>query len=142
MKKIEVRKKKVSKNLLHDKLSLFANKSPRINELYEFNDLWREKYKIEDDVALLDFSADNIEKIEICKYNKDSVVITAVGEGCSFNGTALELGKQYSAEFQTLNRKDNNGSEYFMQKQCAVYLNGIEKQLIKELENIINSVYN
>lgn len=142
MKKIEVREKNVKKGLLHDKLSLFANKSPRINELYEFNDLWRERYKIEDDVALLDFSADNIEKIEICKDNKEGVVITALGEGCSFNGTTLEVGKQYSVEFQTLNRKDNNGSEYFMQKQCAVYLKGIEKQLIDELENIINSVDN
>ena len=90
----------------------------------------------------MDFSADNIEKIKICKDNKEGVVITALGEGCSFNGTTLEVGKQYSVEFQTLNRKDNNGSEYFMQKQCAVYLNGIEKQLIDELENIINSVDN
>ena len=50
--------------------------------------------------------------------------------------------KQYSISFETLDRSGNAGSEYFMQKQCAVYLNGIEKQLIKKLENIINSVDN
>lgn len=142
MKEIRVRKVNVKSDLLHDKLSLYANKSPRISELYEFNDLWRERYKIGNDVALLDFSADNIEKIEICKDNKNGIVITALEKGCSFNGTTLEIGKQYTVSFETLNRSGNNGSEYFMQKQCAVYLNGIEKQLIDELENIINSVKN
>lgn len=142
MKEIRARKVKVKSNLLHDKLSLYANKSPRVNKLYEFNKLWKEKTDVGDDVAILDFSADKIDKIEICKYNSKGIVITALEEGCSFNGTMLERGKQYTVSFENLNRSGNSGSEYFMQKQCAVYLNGIEKQLIKELENIINSVDN
>lgn len=142
MKEIRVRKVNVKSGLLHDKLSLYANKSPRINKLYEFNELWKEKTKVETNVSILDFSADKIDKIEICKYNSNGIVITALEEGCSFNGTMLERGKQYTVSFENLNRSGNSGSEYFMQKQCAVYLNGIEKQLIKELENIINSVDN
>lgn len=142
MKEIRARKVKVKSNLLHDKLSSYANKSPRVNKLYEFNKLWKEKTDVGDDVAILDFSADKIDKIEICKYNSNGIVITALEEGCSFNGTMLERGKQYTVSFENLNRSGNSGSEYFMQKQCAVYLNGIEKQLIKELENIINSVDN
>lgn len=142
MKEIRARKVKVKSNLLHDKLSSYANKSPRVNKLYEFNKLWKEKTDVGDDVAILDFSADKIDKIEICKYNSNGIVITALEEGCSFNGTTLEIGKQYTVSFETLSRSGNNGSEYFMQKQCAVYLNGIEKQLINELENIINLLDN
>ena len=142
MKEIRARKVKVKSNLLHDKLSSYVNKSPRVNKLYEFNKLWKEKTDVGDDVAILDFSADKIDKIEICKYNSNGIVITALEEGCSFNGTTLEIGKQYTVSFETLSRSENNGSEYFMQKQCAVYLNGIEKQLINELENIINLLDN
>ena len=134
MKEIRARKVKVKSNLLHDKLSSYANKSPRVNKLYEFNKLWKEKTDVGDDVAILDFSADKIDKIEICKYNSNGIVITALEEGCSFNGTMLERGKQYTVSFENLNRSGNSGSEYIMQKQCAVYLNGIE--------NIINSVDN
>lgn len=140
MKEIKIRKVNVKSNLLHDKLSLYANRSPRINKLYEFNKLWKDKTNIRDNVALLDFSADNIDKIEICKYNTDGIVITALEEGCTFNGTQLVVGKQYSVLFQTLDRTGNNGSEYFMQKQCAEYLNGLEEQLINELKDIIDSV--
>lgn len=89
------------------------------------------------DIAILDFSADKLDKIEICQYNKEGIVITALENGCTFNGQELELGKQYTVSFATLDRTGNNGSEYFMQKQCAFYLNGIEKKLIKELEKII-----
>ena len=88
-------------------------------------------------VAILDFLADKLDKIEICKYNKESIVITALEEGCSFNGTKLELGKQYTVSFATLDRTGNNSSEYFMQKQCAFYLKGIEDKLINELKMII-----
>ena len=139
MKEIKVRKVNIVSNLLHDKLSLYANKSPRVNKLYEFNELWRKKTNVGNNVAILDFSADKIDKIEICKYNSNGIVITALEQGCSFNEMPLEVGKQYSISFETLDRSGNNGSEYFMQKQCAVYLNGIKKQLIDELENIINS---
>lgn len=134
MKEIKVRKANVRSNLLHDKLSLYANRSPRINKL------WKDKTNIRDNVTLVDFSADNIDKIEICKYNTDGIVITALEEGCTFNGTQLVVGKQYSVLFQTLDRTGNNGSEYFMQKQCAEYLNGLEEQLINELKEIIDSV--
>ena len=76
-------------------------------------------------------------KMKICKYNNDGIVITALKDGCSFNGFQLEVGRQYSIKFAKLDRTGNDGSEYFMQKQCAFYLNGIEDNLIKELEKII-----
>ena len=142
MKEIKDRKVNVKKDLLHDKLSLYAHKSPRINKLCEFNELWRKRTKVKDNVSTLDFSADKIDKIEICKYNANGIVITALEEGCSFNGTTLEIGKQYTVSFETLNRAGNNGSEYFMQKQCAVYLNGLEEKLLKKLENIIETIDN
>lgn len=139
MKEINIRKTNLRSNLLHDKLSLYANKSPRVKKIYEFNKLWRKKMNIKEDTAILDFSADKIEKIEICKYNTNGIVITALENGCSFNGIQLEVGRQYSVKFATLDRTGNDGSEYFMQKQCAFYLNGIENKLIKELEKIIKS---
>lgn len=139
MKEISVRKVNIKSNLLHDKLSIYADISPRVNRLYEFNKLWKEKMSVRNDVALLDFSADKIDKIEICKYNTNGIVITALEEGCSFNGEPLKVGKQYSILFETLDRSGNDGSEYFMQKQCAVHLTGIEKQLVNELTNIVNS---
>lgn len=142
MKEINVRKTKVVKGLLHDKLNTYANPSPRIKELYEFNEKWKKKTNVGKNTALLDFSADKLDKIEICQYNVSSIVITALEEGCSFNGTALELGKQYTVSFETLDRAGNGGSEYFIQKQCAVYLNGLEDKLIQDLENVISSVDN
>ena len=137
MKEINIRKINMKSNLLHDKLSLYANKSPRVNKLYEFNKLWREKMSISENTKILDFSADNIENIEICKYNNNGIVITALKDGCSFNCFQLEVGRQYSIKFATLDRTGNNGREYFMQKQCAFYLNGVEDNLIKDLEKII-----
>ena len=137
MKEINIRKTNMRSNLLHDKLSSYANKSPRVKKLYEFNKLWKEKMSVSENTAILDFSADNIENIEICKYNNDGIVITALKDGCSFNGFQLEVGRQYSIKFAKLDRTGNDGSEYFMQKQCAFYLNGIEDNLIKELEKII-----
>lgn len=140
MKSINVRTSKIKSNLLHDKLSKYADQSEHIANLHKFNKAWRKKYEINKNVELLDFSADNIEKIEICKYNKNGMVITALEDGCSFNGTKLEIGKQYTVEFATLDRTGNDGEEYFMQKQCAVYLNGLEKQLINQLKDIVDSV--
>lgn len=142
MKEIKIRKTKVVKGLLHDKLNTYANPSPRIKKLYEFNEKWKKKTNVGKNTALLDFSADKLDKIEICQYNVSSIVITALEEGCSFNGTALELGKQYTVSFETLDRSGNGGSEYFIQKQCAVYLNGLEDKLIQDLENVISSVDN
>ena len=138
MKEIKVRKINFKSGLLHDKLSIYANKSSRINKLYEFNNLWRNKMKVGTNTAILDFSAENIESIEICKYNSDGIIITGLKNGCSFNGMKLEVGKQYSVKFAILDRTGNEGSEYFMQKQCAFYLNGIENKLIADLEKIIN----
>ena len=137
MKQIKVRKVNIRTGLLHEKLNEYATKSVRVKKLYEFNDKWRNKFNIGKNVAMLDFSADKLDKIEICKYNNDGIVITALEEGCSFNGQNLELGKQYTVTFATLDRTGNNGSEYFMQKQCAFYLNGVEDKLINELEKII-----
>ena len=97
-----------------------------------------ENLKFGKNTAILDFSADKLDKIEICQYNKDGIVITALEDGCSFNGQELELGKQYTVSFATLDRTGNNGSEYFMQKQCAYYLKGKESELFNELKNIIN----
>ena len=117
-----------------------ANTPSSVTRLMSPSPIWKEKTKVGDKIALLDFSADKIDKIEICKYNANGIVITALEEGCTFNGTTLELGKQYTVEFATLDRSGNDGSEYFMQKQCAVHLNGLEEQLIAELKNIVDSV--
>lgn len=137
VKEIIERRANVKKGLLHDKLSQYANNSPRIDCLYEFNDLWKSKMKINETIKCLDFSSDKIDQIEICKYNVNGVVITALEEGCSFNGQKLACGKQYSVQFAVLDRSGNGGSEYFMQKQCAQYLKGVEKELVDQLVEII-----
>lgn len=142
MKEIKERKAKIKNGLLHDKLSIYANQSPRVKVLYEFNDLWKNKTEISENIEWLDFAADNIDNIEICKYISNGIIITALAEGCSFNGTLLEQGKQYSVVFDTLDRSGNGGSEYFMQKQCAVYLSGLSEELKNKLKSIVESVDN
>lgn len=140
MKEINIRKVNMKTGLLHDKLSSYANISPRLDKLYEYNEQWLEKTKTPSNVKWLDFSADNIEHIEICKYNANGIVITALEDGCSFNGLKLEKNKQYSINFDTLDRSGNGGSEYFMQKQCATHLKGLKSELMEEFKKIINSV--
>lgn len=137
MKEINLRKTKVVSNLLHDRLCTYALPSPRIESLYEFNPDWYEKMNISQSTKCVDFSANNIEKIEINKYNKNGFVISALEEGCSFNDKELIVGKQYTVKFATLDRQGNGGNEYFMQKQCASHLEGLENNLINEIINII-----
>ena len=67
-------------------------------------------------------------------------MIIALEDGCSFNGLKLEKNKQYSINFDTLDRSGNGGSEYFMQKQCATHLKGLKSELMEEFKKIINSV--
>lgn len=137
MKEIRLRVNPLVNNLEHDKLSVYANNSPRNAKLYEFNQLWKDKTNVQNNTKCLDFSADNIEQIEICKYNQNGIIITALAEGCSFNGTKLEPYKQYTVNFDTLDRSGNAGSEYFLQKQCACHLNSLENQLIDEILSTI-----
>jgi len=139
MKEIKERSVNIRSNILHDKLSSYANKSPRVNKLFEFNKKWRTKNNIKDNIELLDFSAENIDDIEICKYNAKGIVITPKSSGCSFNGTKLEVGRQYTVNFEVLDRSGNDGSEYFMQKQCAIYLNGLDEKLLSELQVIVDN---
>ena len=139
MKDIVERTKKtnIRKNLM---LSSYANQSPRINSLYEFNNAWYQLTNIDSSrVKYVDFSCDGLEHIEILDYCNASITITANAEGCSFNKKPLEKGKQYMLHFDTLERTDNNGTEYFMQKQCASHLRSLKNELIKQIEQIIKS---
>lgn len=137
MKEIKERKTRIVKDVLHDKLMMYAQNSSRIPCLYEFKPEWMEKMNIPKKTKCLDFSADYIEDIEIVKYNKKGIVITALGKECTFNGLHLEEGKQYSVSFEILDRSGNGGSEYFMQKQCACHLSGLENELIDDIISVI-----
>ena len=137
MKEIKERKTRIVKDVLHDKLMMYAQNSSRIPCLYEFKSEWMEKMSIPKKTKCLDFSADFIEDIEIVKYNKKGIVITALGKKCTFNGLHLEEGKQYSVSFEILDRSGNGGSEYFMQKQCACHLSGLENELIDDIISVI-----
>lgn len=137
VKEVKRRMLKIKTGILHDKLSRYASVSPRIPKLYEFNQAWKDKVGIKDDCKCLDFVATNIEKIEICKYNNNGIIIIALEEGCSFNGVILEPNVQYTIAFETLDRTGNEGSEYFMQKQCACYLNSLEQELADKILSII-----
>lgn len=140
MKEITERKVLI-KNYQADYLSNYANKSPRSENLFEFNDEWYNKTGIDKSKVLcLDFSATNLDDIEICKFNVSGIVISAKNDGCSFNEVTLEKGKQYTVLFDTLDRSGNGGSEYFMQKQCAIYLNDNSKKLIEELTKIVEDI--
>lgn len=137
MKEIKERGTRIVNALLHDKLMMYALKSSRVPCLYEFNSKWIKKMNVPAKTNCLDFSADNIEDIEIVKYNQKGIVITALGKGCTFNGLQLEMGKQYSVSFEILDRSGNGGSEYFMQKQCACHLSGLENELINDIISVI-----
>lgn len=133
MKEIKERGTKIVNGLLHEVLNTYSQKSTRVSCLYEFNNDWMTKMRISSNTKCLDFSADNIDGIEIIKFNQKGIVITAIKQGCSFNGTKLEVGKQYTVAFEILDRSGNEGSEYFMQKQCACHLAGLEDKLIEEI---------
>lgn len=137
IKEIKERKARLSKGLSHDKLKSYAKKSTRVSCLYEFNSDWMTKMGISSKTKCLDFVADQIEDIEIIKYNQKGIVIIALNEGCSFNGMELVKGKQYSVNFETLDRSGNGRGEYFMQKQCACYLSSLEKELIHDIISVI-----
>lgn len=137
MKEIKERKSSLKSNLSNEMLNNFSFSSPRNKRLYSFNDKWKKKFSIDDKTECLDFSADKIDSIRIVKFNKDGVIITSNIDGCSFNNQVLDKGKQYSVKFETLGRSGNGGSEYFMQKQCARYLNSLEQKLINEFLKII-----
>lgn len=121
-------------------LSNFSKKSERINDIFEYTDAWYDKTNIQKSkTKFVDFSATNIDAIEICSFNSNSIVIKATREGCLFNGYCLENGKQYNIEYATLERDGNNGVEYFMQKECTKYLTNHTPMLIEHLKNIINT---
>ena len=139
MKEIKERQIRVS-NSLSLSLNDFANISPRVSELYEFNDDWYVKTNINKDKNLyLDFSATNIENIEIVNFNRSSVVIRAKADDCSFNEYPLTRDHQYTIYFETLDRSGNDGEEHFMQKQCAKYLTSHKEYLLEKFREIIDN---
>ncbi len=138
----EIRKRKVRLNSSTEfMLSNFAKHSPRIPSIYEFTPEWYIKTNINPANTLyVDFSATNIDKIEISAFNASSVVIKALDDGCSFNEQKLDKGSQYIIEFATLERTGNDGVEYFMQKQCTKHLTNHTNDLINHLKRIIEEV--
>lgn len=140
MKEITQRKVRIVSGALHDRLDSYADISPRLNSLYEFNQSWNTRVGLPNDTKQLDFSAIKIDKIEICKYNNNGIVITPTEDGCKFNEFPLEVGKQYTVIFETLSRMDNDGEEYFMQKQCACHLPGLKTELLDKLKELIDTV--
>lgn len=107
--------------------------------MYKFGTDWKKKMNISSTTQCLDFSATNIEKIKILKFNKKGIVISAEGKNCTFNDTELMEGKQYSVSFEILDRSGNTGEEYFLQKQCARHLAGLEDELTQKILNVISS---
>ncbi len=138
----EIRLRKVRLNATTSfVLSDFATTSPRINSIYEFNTDWYQETNTNATTTLyVDFSATNLENIEISAFNLNSVVIKAIADGCSFNEFPLVNGKQYIVEFATLEREGNNGVEYFMQKECTRHLTNHLNELVEHLRRIIEEV--
>ena len=138
MKEIKERKILVKK-CVDTTLSTYAVSKATVPGLYEYNENWKIKMNIPRNTQCLDFSATNIDKIKIIKYSKKGIVILADDENCSFNGTNLQKGKLYTVSFETLDRSGNEGEEYFLQKQCACHLTGLEEKLTKEILAVIRS---
>lgn len=139
MKEIKERQVRTSNSLALN-LKDFANVSPRISELYEFNNDWYDRTNIDKSKNLyLDFSAINIENIEIVNFNQSSVIIKAKADGCSFNEYPLLVDHQYTVYFDTLDRSGNAGEEHFMQKQCAKYLTSHKESLLEKFKEIIDN---
>lgn len=139
MKSIRTRQK-LMKNSLGDWLTKYCNKSPRISSLFEFNDSFYALTGIHKANTLyVDFSADSISDLELCAVNKNSIVICAHSDDCSFNDQKLENGKQYMIDFETLKRDGAEGEEYFMQKQCASHLRSLKADLLSQLSDIVNN---
>lgn len=138
MKQIEERKilVKIDNN---ETLDTYAEPNNRVPGLYKFRTTWKTKMNIPNETQCLDFSATNIDKIKILKFNKKGIVISPNGKNCSFNETELQEGKQYTVSFETLDRSGSSGEEYFLQKQCACHLTGLEDELTKKILSILQS---
>lgn len=139
MKEIKSRKSRIVNKRLNEPLKDYASPSPRNSYLYEFNENWYKKMNIPRTTKCLDFSANNVSKINIIKFNKNGIVISANDEGCSFNGKKLIKEEQYTISFEVLDRSSNRGNEYFIQKECAKYLKSLEDELITDIVKIINN---
>ena len=139
MKEIKERQVRVKHSLALN-LKDFVRVSPRIDKLYEFNDDWYSRTGVDKNRNIyLDFSANNVENIEIVDFNQSSVVIRAKSGGCSFNEYPLLKDHQYTVYFETLDRSGNGGEEHFMQKQCAKYLTSHKEALLERFKEIINN---
>lgn len=142
IKDITKRKKRVVQNLINLPLSHYVITSPRIPSLFEFNDNWKREMRINPDERILDFHADNIQEIRVLKKNNDSVVITTDSNNCSINGKKLEANAQYTVQFAMLNRSDSSFEEYFIQKECAEFLNSHEEELVNEILRVTSNATN
>lgn len=73
------------------------------------------------------------------KIRQNYAKIKAINDGCSINGVKLKKDTIYNIEFSTLSRDGNNGTEYFLQKECICALDDCEQDLLTSIEILINS---
>lgn len=130
---ISVRQQQARTNLINKPLSDYVVSSQRIPALFEFNDNWKRNMGIKPNERILDMQIDNPQEIRVLKMYKDSVVVTATSNACVINGFRLEPDKQYSIKFALLNRTDSDYEEFFIQKECAEFLNSHEEELVNEI---------
>lgn len=84
----------------------------------------------------LDISANNINDVTVLK-EAEKVMYVEVSSEASINGYALQPEKIYKIEMDVLNRNSKKGEEYFLQKNLVSFLIDKEKELISNLETII-----
>lgn len=114
--------------------------------LYRLSNNWKEIFNTPT-VKTLDVYIENPDKIVVIKKAKTSITVQA-SVLAKINNYTLKPGKQYNIDFDVLARGDINGnievnqnndqgSEYFIDKNLLSFATNKEKELINQLTNII-----
>ena len=123
--------------------------------MYRFNDKWYDG--IDDDgipyriiksksgssriqkLRTLDFACGDINTIKIIKRNKDNIYIMSTSDNY-FNEIFMLKNNLYKVSYSVLERENNDGEEYFMQKELLKYIPDLAEKLKEELSLLINEV--
>ena len=144
---------RLSKGLQNVFLKDFCDQTPC--GLYRFNDKWYDG--IDDDgipyriiksksgssriqkLRTLDFACGDINTIKIIKRNKDNIYIMSTSDNY-FNEIFMLKNNLYKVSYSVLERENNDGEEYFMQKELLKYIPDLAEKLKEELSLLINEV--
>ncbi len=105
---------------------------------YRFNDIWYslKEYRTRKNKVTLDFYCSDIKEVSFLKMNKGNFYIR-VNKTVKLNNEILEPGDYRITLFSGFDRSGTTIEEYFIDKSIYGRIENCEKQLLKDIENLI-----